>query len=284
MAVLNLDKFINNAKDRIYRVGIELEGGWTDLPTGTRVDRDGSVHVDPPKTLRVTHMEQWSPQRIEQRIREFRQELRTTLAQAQRLVQQEITQQQGILPNWNVGEITSAPMEMASVGSWILKYHPQVVNVTCGLHVHMSFKDARFYSRLMDTTDYQDTILDYLKRWAEKEGLPKTHPIWPRLEGKNEYCQLVFFPDEQAQSVHKNYDRTHPGHRYTAINYCFEQHKTVECRVLPMMEKPEQSVSAVKTVVGITNAFLASQRKKIEGMVVDIPLDSPQQEVTVIQL
>jgi hypothetical protein len=49
--VLNIDKLLGKTKQRIYKVGIELEGLWTKLPEGTIPIRDGSVSVARPANL-----------------------------------------------------------------------------------------------------------------------------------------------------------------------------------------------------------------------------------------
>lgn len=43
---INLDAVMGKAPNRIYRIGIELEGGWTKLPAGVRqLQHDGSVVI-----------------------------------------------------------------------------------------------------------------------------------------------------------------------------------------------------------------------------------------------
>lgn len=63
---------VKAARNRVYRVGVELEGGWTKIPKGVNeITRDGSVHIgmmDPPATavgelpsppLDLAHLEGW---------------------------------------------------------------------------------------------------------------------------------------------------------------------------------------------------------------------------------
>jgi hypothetical protein len=45
---LNIDAFRGKVYNRIYRIGIELEGGWIKLPPGVRqLQHDGSVQIEP---------------------------------------------------------------------------------------------------------------------------------------------------------------------------------------------------------------------------------------------
>lgn len=215
--VLDLSKFLGKVKNRIDKLGVELEGAWNKIPVGSRLEHDGSVAPHKNTTDRENFP--------------------------------------------NVGEIVSKPMAPAGVGAWIKKNYPGMVNDTCGLHVHMSFPDINFYSRLMEP-EYQDTIIHYLTLWAKKEGLEDKHPIWPRLRGESEYCARKHWPDKQAQSKRKIYDRRTEGNRYTIVNYCYQQHETIEIRVLPMMKDAEQAIRAVQQVVNVTNACIVALTEK----------------------
>jgi hypothetical protein len=232
-----LTDYLGKARNRIAKLGIELEGGWT-RPLDIRIEHDGSVQLNVPVSIR--------------------------------------------------GEAVSEPMEVDKWQAWVRKYYPDAVNATCGLHVHMSFRSSLTYQRLM-TAAFQEALLKQLSGWARKVGLPNEHPIWPRLRGRNGYCQARFLADEQASSRQKG------ANRYTALNFCHALHGTLECRVLPMFldidpvrEKvilpeqmakkkaipPEQvkwqvvkegqkgvdlAIGAIQTVLDTTNAFLLTQ-------------------------
>ena len=212
---LEIDRILSSPKlkNRVYRVGVELEGGWTKLPAGVNLEHDGSVHIP----------SQNGPD--------------------------------GRPVRFSAGELSSVALEPEKLDPWMEQSYPQIVNETCGLHVHQSFLSAWHYQLLM-VPEYQATVIEYLKRWAKDEGLEDSHPIWPRLEGKSEFCKLEYWADLQASVTKKDYRRDKPGHRYTAINYCAEQHETIECRVLPMMKTAAQGIRAVHRVLQITNAVL----------------------------
>ena len=40
---LNIDRLLGNCRNRVYRVGVELEGAWRVVPAGTHLEADGSV-------------------------------------------------------------------------------------------------------------------------------------------------------------------------------------------------------------------------------------------------
>src|SRR6266496_6714085 len=73
------------------------------------------------------------------------------------------------------GEIVSPPIEPAAMGKWVKRFYPQKVNETCGLHIHMSFHQIRHYKRLM-VQEYQDTMLEYLTRWARSQKFSEERP------------------------------------------------------------------------------------------------------------
>jgi hypothetical protein len=211
---INLDKTLKGKiRQRVYRVGVELEGGWDSLPKGTRVVRDGSIHFD--------------------------------------------------LPPLHVGELPSPPYDLETLKLWLRQHYPPHVNITCGMHVHLSFKTAFIYQRLMSPA-YPSTILAYMTRWATDEKLGSLHPLWERLRGNSIYCQHQFFADEQVRRPEKDYDRSREGHRYTVVNYPYSRTSTLECRLLPMMDTPELAIRAIEEIVKITNAFLVASAKREE--------------------
>lgn len=238
LEIVNLDRWIGKdsearPRNRIYRVGVELEGAWDRHVVG--LVHDGSVN---PRDNPVFDA--------------------------------------SIMQTCNIGELPSPPLEPIEIPKWIKDNYPKYIKHTCGLHVHMSFFTPRHYDKLADSPSYQETMLHYLYLWGKDEGLKKDHPLWPRLEGKSEYCTKKFWPEMQIISA-KDHDRRRKGNRYTAINYCWSVFGskeggvgTLECRVLPMMETPAQSARAVRRVIDVTNAYLvatASREELISGSV-----------------
>lgn len=108
--------------------------------------------------------------------------------------------------------------------SWnfLKEFYPDEVNHTCGFHIHVSL-DEGYYVTLMEK-DFHDKFLI----WAEKLGkkyskrLPKTY--MGRVHGENSYCQKKFYAMEQSRGE---------GDRYTQLNYCYKDHKTLENRMFP---------------------------------------------------
>jgi hypothetical protein len=222
-------------RNRIARIGLELEGIWTPggLPPKTIPQRDGS-------------------------LQEFADEY--TIRTGVPVEVHGLGMGAGYA---YCGEITSAPMKIEEVEPWLRTFYPQEANhVKCGMHIHMSFASALLYQRTMDPR-LGGTVVEYVKKWTEA-NLPANHHIWPRLRNENIYCQHVYDAELQAQNRGRmgdgrdHYDQRRPGHRYTVINYCYQAHQTIECRLLPMMPTVDLAISAVKEVLRVVNGFLVT--------------------------
>lgn len=213
---LDIDDIIGSPKNRVVKMGVELEGGWKVLPTGVALERDTSVFHG---------------------------------------------KAQAGFPH--IGELPIGPFQPGAMPRWMKKMYPHKVDSSCGMHVHMSFENMKYFGLLM-VPEYQETIIDYLAQWAKAEGFGVDHCIWERLAGKTVYCQKKFWPDDQISVKQKDHDQNRQGHRYTIVNYCGRQ-VTIEVRVLPMMNTVDQAIRAVRQVVLITNAcllVLGKQREK----------------------
>ena len=245
----DIRQLLHHCRNRILLAGIELEGGWK--AARHDVIRDGSVDIPPP--IAVMMAADAYPQTAAQRA----------LVQA-----------------WNetrcraIGELPSAPMKVPDVERWMKVNYPDEVNQTCGLHVHMSFRDGH-YMRLMEK-EFQDLFIALLEEWGAREIIPPDHHFWSRLRGESEYCRLTFMPDQQVQLTRKLFDRRCPVNRYTALNYSWNTHGTLEVRVLPMFEVAEQSIRAVSEIFAIVNAYLVSSARKEKTLTSVVTIESSE--------
>lgn len=231
-------------KNRIAGVGIELEGAWVQQPK-FGVIRDGSVDI------RVAVPKKFTKQPYD-----------LTDADRRKLAAELNEWKRDFEPKY-VGEIPSPRLEMDGVQNFMRENYPKYVNASCGLHVHMSFQYLINYNRLM-TPDFTPFMVKGLLNWAEEEKLAKDHPLWPRLQKPDHnHCAHIYLGEGQSKITRKEFSSRGTSHsRYTAINYCFAQHRTVECRLLSMMDEWEQGYRAVSEVLNITNRFLSKQRSK----------------------
>lgn len=212
---LDLTGVLGKAKKRVALVGVELEGGWIELPKGVQA-------LVPDTSVFGNRMPAGAK---------------------------------------HIGELPIGPVPRDAIGPLVKANYPPKIHSTCGMHVHMSFIKL-FYYHLLMVPEYQETILHYLTLWAKEQGFDENHCIWKRLKGESEYCQKKFWPDAQASTKRKGHDRTAHGHRYTVIHYCGrpgadgKPMNTIECRVLPMMPKQSQAVSAIQRVIEVTDACI----------------------------
>lgn len=129
-----------------------------------------------------------------------------------------------------------------------------------------------------------DEMLRLLAEWGAAQKILADHHFWPRIRGENQYCRARYFGDEQAALPRKLYDRESEVNRYTAVNYSYNTHGTIEIRVLPMFETVNLAISAFKEVIAITNAFLVSQSRKEQAETVSIQANmesGPEEGLTI---
>lgn len=215
---LDIDAFREKARNRVYRIGVELEGGWDKVPAGVQIVHDGSVRFGIP----IRYIGEW--------------------------------------PLGPLDLVKNSPLYWVNA---MRNAYPPHVNDSCGMHVHLSFKTAFAYNRLM-TPQYPATVIAAFEKWAKQQQLPEAHSIWPRLAGASRYCQFKFDADNQVLNRDKDHDQGRPGHRYTVVNYCYGRYNTLECRLLPMMQTVDQACNAIQELISVTNAFLVALPVKRE--------------------
>jgi len=147
------------------------------------------------------------------------------------------------------GEVASPPLQIRNIKGWIIRNHPDIVNRTCGTHVHVSVKNQKLYTQLTDPS-FEEYYLKHMGKWARKNKIDNGHEFWERFKGNNTYCNKAFKPQEQIYDTGRNADR------YTQINYCYGLWKTVEFRMLPAFEDPWLTTSAIFQTLTIVESYL----------------------------
>jgi hypothetical protein len=154
------------------------------------------------------------------------------------------------------GEIPSPPYPFTdTLKKWIKENYPDHVNETCGFHIHVSFTRLFYYQVLM-SKKFFDYFLKEAGVWGKK-ACPGYDNFWRRLNGRVHYCAPSYQPDAQAAARDKG------DARYSALNYCFGLHKTIESRLMPMFNTPDEAWEAVKFTVNTMRRYLA-QNVRIE--------------------
>lgn len=155
----------------------------------------------------------------------------------------------GITSNF-IGEVRSEPMRLPQLLKWVENNHPDQVNATCGLHIHVSLNNLDTL-RLCDEKFYA-FFLGRFEEWGIANDADEE--FWKRLRGDNEYCRKTFAPDKQIIGEEG---------RYTQLNFCaYQKHKTVECRMLPMFSDKYLSMSAIFEFVKIVKDYLKGCNKE----------------------
>lgn len=150
-----------------------------------------------------------------------------------------------------VGEIASQPGTLEELEDWIHKNYPKYIDNSCGVHIHVSFKDKVNNFLVLMEPKFYDYFKPFMESWAKNEKLPADHAFWTRFKGLNKFCKDEFKPEAQILINNKGTDV-----RYTQLNYCFAMHGTIENRLFPAFKEPETIVSAMNATVLCYESYL----------------------------
>jgi hypothetical protein len=144
-------------------------------------------------------------------------------------------------------EIQTKPGSVTEALRQVAAFYPDESDASCGMHVHVSFHDMCSISQLAT-----DEFAAYFKRrwqeWGTAQGLAPNSQFFRRLNGQNEYCVPN---DEQDMADPWNADR------YLQLNFlAWNEHKTVECRLLPMFRDARLAYAAIVELVSIYEDWL----------------------------
>lgn len=171
------------------------------------------------------------------------------------------------------GEVQSKPSTLENLEGFVFQHAPPFIDNSCGLHVHVSFKDkVGSFLALMDDSFWQ-LFQKRMFEWGKKEKLPENHQFWSRLRGDNRFCKKMFQPSNQINLMQKSETR------YTQLNYCYAMHGTIECRLFPAFSEPAKIMSAVYALVSCYEEFLDIHLSKITKEFTDIIYESDFMEV-----
>lgn len=149
--------------------------------------------------------------------------------------------------NNSVGEVTSGKLRVNEIEEFILNNYPNEVNSTCGLHIHLSFKNDKAAYNVICSRLFYNHFLSELHNWCNTRKINKNSRFIKRLDGV-EYARKEFLGDEQIKEG---------NNRYTHINYCYEKFHTAEVRIGTMFDDKTISVEYVKKVIDIFNKYLS---------------------------
>jgi len=169
-------------------------------------------------------------------------------------------------------EIQTKPGSLGQTLSQVVKYYPDEADKSCGMHVHVSFKQATDFTCLSS-----EPFFAYFKErwetWGAANNLAPLGEFFARLRGANTFCR----PNTETPARLTNTDR------YFQLNFsAYGEHKTVECRLLPMFVNQALSVSAIQELIDIYQVFLASPEAyglTLPEQGIDIPAAEMQAQI-----
>ena len=166
--------------------------------------------------------------------------------------------------NGHAGEIVGFPtyiVERHECGDllwhmWTKRYYPEIHNSDCGGHFHISFDNIQAFEFLC-TVEFFEHFQRELYRWGVRAHI-KNKDFWDRLRGDNYMCKTTFRGTEQLYTVNDNY----PDCRYSILNFQYNKHGTLEFRILPMFDDPKLYIKAVQVCMDITQKYLDKMANK----------------------
>ena len=244
----------------IRKIGIELEGGWYEMPSNEHEALDPlhsySWHID----TSVDSLDMGSCGDCDYCNDGDTDECRNGSGHA--------------------GEIISFPMYIDETHPdlsgeplwhlWTKRFYPEEHNYDCGGHFHVSFDNIQAFEFLC-TVEFFEHFQRELYRWGVRAHI-KNKDFWDRLRGDNSMCKTTFRGVEQLYVVSDNY----PDCRYSILNFQYNKHGTLEFRILPMFDDPKLYIKAVQVCMDITQKYLDKMANKpisIESGVTDIDFE-----------
>lgn len=169
------------------------------------------------------------------------------------------------------GELVSSPFLYSDSDEWkwwIQKCYPDHHDDSCGAHFHVELSNINAYETLC-TPEFNRYFIDNLYHWGERANI-RNRDFWDRLKGNNSMCSPTFAGDAQLKV--RNGDN-YPSCRYTALNFHYAKHNTLEVRVLPVFQKSRIYIRAVEVCVNLINSYLKRESKK------DFVVEEEQHEI-----
>lgn len=153
------------------------------------------------------------------------------------------------------GEIYTRPHDsMDALLADVDKLWPDLVDESCGLHVHASFTPLQ--TTLLADREFWSYYLAAWEQWGKQNKVERGHVFWVRLRGDNKFTTHIFEP--QKQLTGRKNDRRED--RYTMLNfYAWEKHRTLESRLLPMFSNKDMAMSAIRATADIYDNYLTGR-------------------------
>lgn len=165
-------------------------------------------------------------------------------------------------------EFQTRPGSLGEAISQLLAVYPHFTNASAGMHVHVSFQPGDVTA--LTCNEFFEFFAARWEAWGRTNGVQGE--FWKRLRGENQYCR--------KPSYDLMWGRNRSGNvadmgRYNQLNFsAWSEHRTVECRLLPMFRDARLGVLAVEELIAIYEDWLS-------GGLYDAILESHNRTITV---
>lgn len=157
-----------------------------------------------------------------------------------------------------VKELVSDPSTLFEIKEFLYEL-PDFVDSSCGMHIHVSFKNYSDVLRLAEN-EFHEYFIDEITSWTDTHLKDTSYyrRMNSRIAGNNQYCYSNFEAKKQIQ------ERSTDRGRYVQLNFeALKKFGTVECRIHPQYNDLDLVKSAVLNLVEIYETFLhRNQHKK----------------------
>ena len=154
-------------------------------------------------------------------------------------------------------EFQTAPGTLGEGLRQLTQMYPDVTSRSAALHVHLSFKQKDSLT-LLASEDFFQYFRRKWKAWGERMNVREGSAFWERLEGQNQYCRqntMTDWPTAQYGGSYMYINRHND--RYRQLNFhAWDEHTTVEVRLLPMFQQAKLAVSAVEELIAMFDDYL----------------------------
>lgn len=165
-------------------------------------------------------------------------------------------------------EFQTVPGSLGQALNQLHALYPDKTNNSCGMHVHVSWSDPTDVT-LFATQAFFDYFKTRWTAWGTANRIADGTSFWRRLSGNNNFCRVNSSHDISDREITRM-------DRYHQLNFSsWGEHKTIECRLLPMFYNESLAISAVQELVSIYEDFIANVNTLMTMPAADCRVDKP---------
>lgn len=155
-------------------------------------------------------------------------------------------------------EFQTVPGPLGSALEQVKAIYPDNYAADCGMHVHVSFKDAPITVGMFACQEFFDYWASRWDAFGRAKNIAASSEFWRRLRGENTYCR--------RPNVSMFYDRCNvvDMDRYNQINFsAWAEHRTIESRLLPLFRDSALALAAITETVDIFDTWAQTRGPEI---------------------